>query len=177
MKRALFLFGLILQVEIGFAQSSISIGPDLGLPSNFSSSSKLGIGGSLEYTNRFSEHFGIRFFSGVSSFKGKYFSDDRVSFEPIRLGGQGFLYKDLIFLYAEAGIAGFQAQSSKTHTTGFSYGLGGGYRMPINMNKQFFQLSAYYNYFRYSDFLTYTWLNIRLAYGINFGKKTKVKEE
>jgi hypothetical protein len=177
MKRVLISFICVCTYFFGYTQNSISLGPEIGLASNFKSSSKTGIGGSLEYTNRFSEHFGIRFFSGVSSFKGKYFSDDRVSFEPIRLGGQGFLYKDLIFLYAEAGIAGFQAQSSKTHTAGFSYGLGGGYRMPINMNKQFLQLSAYYNYFRYSDFLTYTWLNIRLAYGINFGKKTKVKEE
>ncbi len=155
-----------------FAQNSISVGPQLGFAANFSSSAKTDFGGSIEYSNQFSEHLGARFYTGYDRFKGKYFADDVVSFVPIRAGLQGFLYKDIISAYIETGIASFHAKSSGSQNTSFSYAFGAAYRMPLGLNQQFVQVSGYYNYYKYSEHLNYTWYNLRVAYGFNLGHKT-----
>lgn len=162
----LFLFSFFLASLI-LAQSSISIGAQIGLASNFGSSSKMGIGGSLELDNRLSNHFGIRGSVGYNYFKGKYFVDDYVSFLPIRAGVQGYLAPE-IFVSGEAGIAVY-GDSNNESKTGFSYGLGAGYRIPLH-KKKFVQLSGNYNYFRHSSFLNYTWFQLRAAFGFSLIK-------
>lgn len=156
-----------------FSQSSVSFGPELGFASNFSSSSKTGFGGSAEYANRFSKNVGARAYLAYHYFKGKYF-DDHISFLPARGGIQAFL-GELLLIYAEAGIASYH-DSNNTSESGFSYALGAGYRIPLGLGKQYAQISAYYNFFRFNENLTYTWFNIRLAYGLNFGKKNTAEK-
>ena len=170
-KLTLLFFGFLFSFK-SFSQNSISVGPQLGFASNFSSSAKTGFGGGVEYTNQFSEHVGARFYAGYDRFKGKYFADDVVSFVPFRAGLQAFLYKDIISAYAEAGVASFHAKSSGSHNTNFSFALGAAYRMPLGLSQQFIQVSGYYNYYKYSEHLNYTWYNIRVAYGFRLGKKT-----
>lgn len=155
------------------------MGPDLGLGANFGKSSKASIGGSLEYVAKLSDKIGLRLAGGYNKFKGSYY-DDYVSFLPIRIGVQAFLYQDMIFSFAEAGMVNYKA-STGTKKTGPSFGLGAGYRQSIADN-QFLQFSAIFNLYRFQransggDF-NYTWFNFRVAYGISFGKKNKVKEE
>jgi hypothetical protein len=156
-----------------FSQSSISLGPDLGLPSNFSKTSKTSLGASLEYVNKFSKHVGLRVFTAYNRFEGKYVADDVLKFIPYRIGIEGFAYKDVFLVYGEVGAASLIGNGPRNSKTNFSYGLGAGYRYPIGMTKQFIQLSGYYNFFRFDEMNTYTWFNIRLAYGFNFGRKAK----
>jgi hypothetical protein len=147
------------------------VGPQLGFASNFSSSAKTGLGASIEYTGQFSEHLGARVYVGYDRFKGKYFAEDVVSFLPVRAGLQGFVYKDIFSVFAEAGVASFHAKSTEIHNSNFTYALGVAYRMPLGQSKQFLQVSGAYDYYRYSDQFHYSWYNIRLAYGLGFGRK------
>jgi hypothetical protein len=167
---ALILISLLCS-HCSFAQSAISIGPQLGFASNFSSSAKMDVGGSIEYTGQFSEHIGARFYTGYDRFKGKYFADDAVSFVPIRAGLQGFLYKDIFSVYVDAGVASYHAKGSESHKTNFSYAFGAAYQIPLRLDQQFVQVSGYYNYYKFSQQLNYTWYNIRLAYGFRLGHK------
>jgi opacity protein-like surface antigen len=167
MKKSAFTFFVTLLLSSCLsAQQAISFGPQIGLASNFSSSAKMGIGGSVEYDNRIGEHFGIRGSAGYTYFKGKYF-DDHVSFIPVRAGVQGYLAPE-VFIAGEAGVA-IYGDSNKESKTGFSIGLGAGYRIPLS-STQFVQLSGSYNYFKHSSFLNYTWFNFRAAFGLSWGK-------
>jgi hypothetical protein len=148
------------------AQQAISFGPQIGLGSNFGKSAKMGIGGSIEYDNRFTEHFGIRVSAGYNYFKEKYY-EGHVSFLPVRAGIQGYLSPNVL-LFGEAGVATY-GDSNNDSQTGFSYGLGTGYRIPLNAT-QFIQLSGSFNFFRYSNSLTYTWFNFGAAFGLSWGK-------
>lgn len=58
--------------NILYCQSSVSLGLDIGLASNFANSSKAGFGGSAEYANKFSKNIGARIYVGYHYFKGKF---------------------------------------------------------------------------------------------------------
>jgi hypothetical protein len=155
---------------------SLSIGPDLSIPAkNFGSESTLGIGGSLEYQAKFKGHIGLQLHVGYSHFSNKVLSDDKVDFLPVRIGVIGFIYKDQLFISADAGISHFAA-STGTKQIGFSFGIGPGYKFYFSPeSKHFLQFSAYYNLHNYqhesggnSYNYNYTWFNIRAAYGFSF---------
>ena len=157
--------------------NSISLGPDFGIPGKrFGSGARLGIGGSLDYQLKLSVPVGLQIHAGYIKFSDKNYSDTWVSFVPIRLGIVGFIYQDLIFAFVDAGISHYHA-STTTKQNGFSFGLGGGYKLFFNPDKkQFVQLSAYYNLHNFKRDITsqnynYTWFNIRAAYGLSFGKR------
>src|SRR5687768_11310853 len=97
--KLLFMFLASMVIMPSFAQNSVSIGPDLGLPSNFKTASKPGLGASFEYVNKFSAHVGLRVFAGYNRFEGKYVADDILKFIPYRVGIEGFGYKDVFFVY------------------------------------------------------------------------------
>ncbi len=133
----------------------------------------MGFGASVEYNNKFSERIGVRGTLGYNYFKGKYF-DDYVSFIPVRVGIDAYLVPEL-FLFADVGIVAYN-DSNNDSKSGFSFGFGAAHQIPLQ-NKQFIELSANYNYFRYSPPLNYTWFNIRAAYGLKWSKKPPTKEE
>jgi hypothetical protein len=182
MKRKLLVFIITFLVGksiLSQVTHSITIGPDLGLGANFGKSSKGSIGGSLEYVAQLSEKIGIRLSGGYNKFNGRYY-DDYVSFLPIRIGVQAFVFEELIFAFTEAGIAKYKA-SSGTEKTGPSLSFGAGYRQPLS-GRQFIQTSVYFNYYKYKGDppggdLNYTWFNFRIAYGFSFGNTRKSKEE
>ncbi len=167
----LILFCLFLQKKI-HAQSSIFLGPQLGLASNFSRSSNIGFGASVEYINRFSQQIGFRGTVGYNYFKGKYFNN-HVSFLPVRIGLQSFLSTN-VFVLADAGIVAYNDNNNDSKT-GFSYSVGAGYNIPLD-TKKFVQLSANYNFFRYASYLNYTWFNFRAAYSLSWGKRKATME-
>ncbi len=156
---------------------SLSLGPDLGIPTESFGKANLGFGGSLEYNMIFSEKIGPQFHIAYQSFTNKIYSDQKVTFLPIRLGIVGFLYQDLIFVSADAGVSHYYSPSTGTKQNGFSFGAGAGYRLPLSSG-QFIQASAYYNLHHFkgqyaSDGYNYNWFNIRAAYGISWGKKIR----
>lgn len=153
---------------------SISLGPNLGVGANFGKSSKASFGGSIEYVAKFSDMFAVRVSGAYNKFKGSYY-DDYVSFLPIRAGGQAFIYQDIIFLYAEGGIATYKSSNPDPALTKFSWAVGTGYRQALT-NSQFLQFSAWFNYFKHNPHLNYTWFNFSVAYGLAFGKKNAPKE-
>ena len=172
---------LFLFTKSGISQGmhSITIGPDLGLGSNFGKTSKVSIGGSIEYVARLNEIFGIRLAGGYNRFNGKTY-DGYVSFLPLRTGLQYFLYRDIFYMHTDIGIARYSA-SSGTKKTGPYLAIGAGFRQSL-LNDQFIQFSSYFNFYKLSvdppgDDLNYTWFNLRVAYGFSFGKKINTGEE
>jgi len=154
---------------------SVTFGIDYSITSANFGATKSGIGGSADYQIKFNAPVGLQFHIGYSHFKNKVLSNDVVNFLPVRAGVVGFLYQDVIFIFADAGISHYSA-SSGTKQNGFSFGIGPGYKLYFNPDKkQFLQLSAYFNlhhfYSNYSGGYNYTWFNIRAAYGLSFSKK------
>jgi len=180
MKKKLFII-LTLNLVISLSLLSqithtISFGPDLGLPSkNFGSETSLGIGGSLEYQFKFNAPVGLQLHAGYNHFPSKLTSNDNINFFPLRAGIVGFVYHDIMFISADFGISYFDEPGVEDYTkSGFSYGVGAGYKIYVNPDKkQFLQLTAYYNSHKYKDDrwgqnYNYTWFNIRAAYGFSF---------
>lgn len=124
-----------------------------------------------DYVAYITPKLGLRLHGGYNKFKGKIF-DDYVSFLPVRAGVQGFIYQDLIFAFAEGGIATYKSSNPGSSRTKFSWAIGGGYNQHINEKKtQFIQTSAWFNFFKHNEYLNYTWFNLRVAYGFSFGKR------
>ena len=97
-----------------------------------------------------------------------------LTFFPVRLGYEHFLYSDNLFAFAEAGIANFKT-SGRIHP-GLSVAGGAGYK--INMPKAtLLQLSIFYNYNRYQSLIKANWITLRAAYGVKFGKRKAFKRD
>lgn len=178
--KLLFLSLLLFISFASFSQIThrFTIGPDLGLPAkkSFGSTVNVSIGGSVQYQLKFAAPVGLQLHAGYSHFADNY---GKVSFLPIRAGVVGYLYQDLIYAYVDAGASRYHSPTTGTTQTGFSFGAGAGYRLPIDETK-FVQLSAYYNLhrFNYKDDLlgrdfNYNWFNVRAAIGfLTGGRKT-----
>ena len=80
-----------------WAQTTITAGPQLAMPSNFSKASKIGLGASAEGVFNFNKVSAFRVSAGYYSFKGKFFPEI-VSFVPVRGGYQYFLSTNQLFL-------------------------------------------------------------------------------
>ncbi|HEX7906387.1 MAG TPA: hypothetical protein VF487_21080 [Chitinophagaceae bacterium] len=176
-----FIFTLCVHFSVGQIVHSISIGPDLGIPTESFGKANLGFGGSLEYNVKFSGPVGAQFHIGYQSFSNKIYSDQKVTFLPIRLGVIGFIYQDILFLNADAGISHYYSPSTGTNQNGFTFGAGGGSKLKLGSG-QFIQVSAYYNLHHYDGLYAgngynYNWFNIRAAYGLSWGKKNDNKSE
>lgn len=160
---------------------SFSAGPEISLPiKNLGSRTPTSLGGSFEYQLK-GENFpiGVQVHIGFNHFKDAL--GGKVNFTPARVGAVGFIYQDLIFIYSDVGISRFYSPTTGTKQNGFSFGGGAGYRIPIG-EKQFIQLSGYYNLHNYRNNLfaqnyNYTWFNIRAAYGLSFGKKKNLDRD
>jgi len=61
--------------SVAVAQTTITVGPQLDMPANFSKASKVGLGGSAEGVFNVSSASAIRVSAGYSSFKGKFFPE------------------------------------------------------------------------------------------------------
>lgn len=156
---------------------SVSLGTDLGIPTESLGAAKLGFGGSLQYQLKFSDRIAAQLHIGYSGFSNKHDDNQKVSFLPVRLGAVAFIYQDIIFVSADAGVSHYHSPSTLTNQTGFSFGAGTGYRYLIG-NGQFIQISGYYNMHNFKREDTgqdynYNWFNIRAAYGLSWGKGKK----
>jgi hypothetical protein len=157
----------------------VSIGPDLSIPSTNLGSANVSLGGSFQYQLKFNAPVAAQLHVGYAHFEDQF--GGKVSFLPVRAGLAGFLYQDLLFVSADAGFSKYHSPTTGTKQTGFSFGTGAGYRLPLS-NKQFLQFSAYYNLHNFKNDLfgqnyNYNWFNIRAAFGLAFGKGKATKEE
>jgi Outer membrane protein beta-barrel domain len=182
MRKLFICVGLILVSGPLFSQltHSVSIGPDLGIPTPSLGKANIGFGGSLQYQIKFSPPLALQLHVGYISFTNKLYADDKVTFLPVRLGGVYYLYQDIIFVSADAGISHYYSPSTGTKQNGFTLGTGIGYRYPIS-NSQFVQVSGYYNLHNFkraqsSQDYNYNWFNVRAAYGLSCGKGKREKK-
>jgi len=181
--RKFLIFCALFKCSISFEQirQSVTIGPDLGLPYKyFGRNSKVGFGASWDYQVKISAHIGAQFHLGYIKFGDKEFTNSWVTFLPIRAGIVGYVYEDVIFVFADAGISHFHDANDDSQT-GFSFGAGGGYKLYFNPDKkQMVQFSAYFNLHNFTrpmvQSINYTWFNIRVAYGASFGKKSTIEK-
>jgi hypothetical protein len=153
---------------------SLVLGPDLGIGANFGNSSKLSIGGGINYILHVSPKIGLRLNAGYNRFNGKFF-DDYVSFLPIRAGVQSFIYQNVFFAFADGGVATYKSSNPEPSLTKFSWAAGLGLNKPLNeKGSQLIQTTAWFNFYKHSQYLNYTWFNIRVAYGFSIGGKNKI---
>lgn len=172
-----FLFSFCVTAVSGQLKHSLNLGPDIGIPTTaFAKSTSLSFGGSIEYHLKFKAPIGLQARFGYNPFKDG--NNDEVRFTPLRVGLVGYIFQDLLFVNADAGISQYYSPTTDTKKSGFSFGAGVGYRFPVSSNK-FVQLSAYYNLHNYKDKMygqnfNYSWFNLRAAFGISFGKTAKL---
>ena len=83
---------------------SVNIGPSVGLPGKNLKAAKTGWGGELDYTAKFALPIGAHIHIGYTHFTNKNFTDEQLSFMPVRAGLTGFIFQDQIFVTADAGF-------------------------------------------------------------------------
>jgi len=167
MKKVIPLLVSLCMYSVTQAQTTITIGPQLDVPSNFSKASKIGLGGSAEGVFNVSPASAIRVSAGYSSFKGKFFPEV-ISFMPVRGGYQYFLSPNQLYIYGEGGPAFYNATDAKTK---LSLAFGGGTYFPVG-EKSVVNFSVFFNYIDGGMFRNHTWFSGRLAYGLQWGRKT-----
>lgn len=175
-----------------WTQNFISIGPVISSGSkSFPINGRLGAGGSIEYARNISAQGAVRFYMAYDYFKHRFSgsgSEDSLlmlekvglgtnTLLPVRVGYQHFLYKNVAFLYAEAGMSVLHRPTlynrSNFTKTLFTYAIGLGQRFNFP-KQQVIQLSVFYNYNRLYSNRNLNYFSFRAAYGLIFprGKST-----
>lgn len=170
----------ILLICIGLnsqAQKSFNLGLSLGkrLNQTIAGMNRV-LGASAEYTVPLSASTHIRIMTGLEGTQPGIYIDsvrwagrtDDFWVVPVRIGVQQFLYEDRFFIFAEPGIAiGFFPffEGSKTKIN-LSYAFGGAYRVPLKKNK-YIQTGLSFNRNHYNEQIRFSWVSLRVAYGIN----------
>lgn len=179
----------ILTQNISWSQNFISIGPAISSgSSSFPINGRLGFGGSIEFVHSISVHGGVRLYAGYDYFKNRFpksgSQDSLLRLEaagygtntllPIRVGYQHFLYKNIAFLYGEAGMSVLHRstlyQRSDLTKNLFTYAFGFGQRFTI-LKKQVIQLSISYNYNKLYENRNLNYFSLRAAYGLIFDRE------
>lgn len=173
----LILLNTVLIPSMCQTRHSVSLGPDLGIPTESFGKVNLGLGGSLEYNMVLKGKIGPQIHIGYQRFTSKVYSDHKVTFLPIRIGLIGFIYQDIFFVSADAGRSRYYSPTTDTEQNGFTFGIGAGSKLPLS-GGQFMQVSVYFNRHHFEGEFpgqeyNYNWFNIRAAYGISWGKKTE----
>jgi hypothetical protein len=159
---------------LGQLSHSVTLGPDIGFPTESLGASNVGFGGSIEYRLKFPPPIAVQLHAGYIRFNNESNSSDYVSIVPIRLGVVGTLYRDIFFVFADAGNSRYHSSYGDPNSNGFSFGLGAGYNQRIAGN-QLLQVAGYYNMAKFKretsdNYYTYDWFSIRIAYGLTWGK-------
>jgi hypothetical protein len=95
---------------------------------------------------------------------------------PFRVGLQRYIHGESAFVFAETGIGmGFfpHDKTGETNTrVNISYAFGGGYRHHLN-ERRYLQASLSYNRNPYKSSLpfSFSWMLLRVAYGLKWGNK------
>ena len=160
-----------------FSQQSINFGIIYGQRLNYRESVfKRVVGTSIEYTVPLVKKVDIRLSAGIEGTSlllhdsGRR-RDNYVAI-PFRLGIQPYIYEDKAFLFAESGLTiktfNFVNPTEIDRRVGLSYALGAGSRLLINERK-YLQASLSFNYHPFNSLYKFSWINLRLAYGLKWG--------
>ncbi len=170
MTKTVFIFFFSLIYFAGFSQNAVNVGPQISLGSNsFSADGGIGFGVSGEFIHHLKNEGALRVYLGYYAFHYYTAQHDVVGFSPIRIGYQYFLFNKKFTVFADAG-GGLFYHTFYNFVT--SVGAGGAYIFNFN-KKHFMQLSAIYNYNFKQKINNSSWVDVRVAYGLNFGKLKK----
>lgn len=173
-----------------WSQATINMGLNIGAGSKgFFPNGKGGLGGSVEYVGMLWKQGGVRVYAGYDWFDQRQpknidpqvLSDSMIHYPslfkdisvlPLRMGYQQFLFKDAAFVYAEAGVAYWITSYPVTKRSMLTYALGTGYRFDVK-EKQYVQLSFFYNHNKMKVPMNRNYFNFRAAYGLPLRKRIK----
>lgn len=160
-----------------YAQEAINFGITYGQRLNYRHSLfNRVVGTSIEYTSTLLNEVDIRVSAGIEGTTlmlddGGRRRDNYVAI-PFRVGIQPYIYDDKAFLFAETGLTiktfNFVTPAEMDRKIGLSYAVGAGYQFLINEHK-YIQASLSYNYHPYDTHYKFSWINLRLAYGLKWG--------
>lgn len=173
---------ILISVLQGYSQQSLNIGVSYGQRLNYRHSTFVSVAGiTATYSAPISPSTHVRLTTGIegtdpgsSIATGTYESRDDFNLIPLRAGVQHFVYNDKVFLYAEtgAGIGFFPYDlTGEGHTkVNLSYAAGGGYNFRLK-ERNYLQGSLNISRNHYNSEVKFTWLTLRVTYGINWNKK------
>ena len=150
---------------------SISLGPSIGLPLNFSDGYKTGFGGGLRGYYGLSEHGSLLINIYVAQFESSEFSNT-LSFSGIKLGYRSFLGNTKLFLYGDVGYAHAAGDNTySTYSTGthFALGSGFGYSLPLGQRGHVDVIPSCNISFQ--NVKNKTWLDFYIAYRFDLNRK------
>ena len=177
MGKKILLIAYIFTSVQAFSQQSINLGITYGQRLNYRETVfRRVVGTSLEYTLPLLKEADIRVSAGIEGtslllHENGRRRDNYVAI-PVRIGIQPYIYKDKAFLFAESGLTiksfNYERPTEVDRRVGLSYALGGGYRLPIKEH-QYIQASLSYNYHPFNKLYKFSWINLRMAYGLKRG--------
>jgi hypothetical protein len=149
-------------------ESSLSVGPSIGIPLNFNDGYKTGFGAGLRgyygLTKQGSVLANINFISYAAKFSG----GDAATLTSIKLGYKSYLNSPKFFMYGDGGVV---IKSGNTGKTGSDLGLGGGLGYSIPTGKSgYIDIIPSFNIV-FQSAINRTWLDLHFAYRFNLTKK------
>jgi Outer membrane protein beta-barrel domain len=147
--------------------ASMSVGPSIGFPLNFSSGYKIGFGGGLRAYYGLTRQGSVMANVNFISFPSK-FSRGSVNLTSLKLGYKTLFNAKNLFLYGDAGAV---VKSGDATQSGADFGFGGGigYSIPTGKNG-FIDISPSAN-FVIQKVVNRMWLDLHFAYRFNFTQK------
>jgi hypothetical protein len=186
-------FFLLVLSGSGWTQSSLTIGPTVSSGTkSFPLNGRFGYVGSLQYSLTLTKQSSIRLYTGYDRFEHNFPGIDPtvirdsvpilgingydISLMPLRTGYQHYLFKDAVFVYAEAELSRlftrYKDWSIDNSNNLFTYAIGTGYNLAVQQSS-LLQLSLSYNYNRLNKYSNRNYLSLRAGYGLTFGKAKK----
>ena len=165
-----FCIALVLTISANAQKKivSISLGPSIGLPLNFSDGYKTGFGGGLRGYYGLSEHGSLLINIYVAQFESSEFSNT-LSFSGIKLGYRSFLGNTKLFLYGDVGYAHAAGDNTYTPGTHFALGSGFGYSLPLGQRGHVDVIPSCNISFQ--NVKNKTWLDFYFAYRYDLNRK------
>ena len=194
--RAVFVCVLMMGFALcgsAYAQSTLNMGLNVSTGfKGFEPNGKRGTGANMEYIHPLWKNGGVRASVGYEWFDYRRpknipyriwldsliqhptrFQD--ISFLPVRIGFEQFIFQEYACLFAEAGMAVVNPSRLKAKSV-FSFSIGaGGYRLPIKKGR-YIQLFLSYNYnnaYKYNKWKilpNHNYLSFAIMYGLRFKK-------
>lgn len=144
-------------------QTSLSIGPSVGIPLNFSTGYKTGFGGGVRGYFGVTPQGSILANVNTLSFASK-FEYGAADFTSVKVGYKAEFNSDRFFIYGDGGLI-FKSASTGNKDSDFGVGGGFSYSIPAGKNGSIDVIPSYNIVFQ--NVINRTWLDLHLAYRFN----------
>jgi hypothetical protein len=150
------------------SESSISVGPSIGIPLNFNDGYKSGFGGGLRYYYGVTKQGSVLTNINFISYASKFSQGAAANLTSIKIGYKSFFSGEKFFIYGDGGLV---LKSGNTGKTGSDPGLGAGLGYSFLAGKNgYIDFVPSFNIV-FQNVMNRSWIDLHLAYRFDLKRK------